>query len=93
MRVLGVRFERDQQANAALRALRERFDLRDEDAAVRPLGTTRYDDPTSDLILAGRFRPEVLPDVMRLVHELGGRIVVDRDEWSGPQPWRQLSRF
>lgn len=93
MRILGVRFERDEQAYAALQALRARFDLREEDAAIRPLGTTAYDDPTSDLILAGRFRPEVLPEVLRLVRELGGRVVVDREEWAGPQPWRQLSRL
>jgi hypothetical protein len=88
MHILGARFKRDEPAFAALRELRARYDLREDDAAVWPLGTTQYDRPASDLILAGRFRPEVLDDVKALVEALGGTVVFDRAEWpphpSGP---------
>jgi hypothetical protein len=80
MRILGAKFERDAEAFAALRELRARFDLGDEDVAIRPLGTTHYERPTSDLIVAGRFRPEVLPEVVAVLKGLGGELVVDREE-------------
>jgi hypothetical protein len=80
MHILGARFESDQRAFDALRELRARFDLGDGDAEVRPLGSTEYEEPTSGLILAGRFRSEVLDDVTALLEHLGGSVFVDRED-------------
>ncbi len=76
MHVIGVRFETAHAAQVALRALRSRFAIADVDAEIRPLGSTRYDAPTSDLILAARFRPGLGPQVIVILERLGGTVVV-----------------
>jgi hypothetical protein len=82
--VLGARFESTSAAVAALQELRSRYAIDDRDAEIRPLGTTEYDAPTSDLILAARFRPDVIPEVITMLERLGGQVVVERDEWPPP---------
>jgi hypothetical protein len=82
--VLGARFESTAAALAALRELRSRYEIDERDAEVRPLGTTEYDAPTSDLILAARFQPDVIPEVITMLERLGGEVVVERDEWPPP---------
>jgi hypothetical protein len=82
--VLGARFESTVAAQRALRELRARYAIGDRDAEVRPLGTTEYDAPTSDLILAARFGPDVIPEVVSMLERLGGEVIVERDERPPP---------
>jgi hypothetical protein len=84
--VLGARFGTTHAALTALRELRARFALGEHDAEVLPLGSTQYDAPTSDLILAARFKPELASEVIAVLEDLGGRVVVEHSEWSGLPP-------
>lgn len=86
MHVLGARFGTTHAALTALRELRARFALGEHDAEVLPLGSTQYDAPTSDLILAARFKPELASAVVAVLEDLGGRVVVEHSEWSGSPP-------
>ncbi|HEV2005222.1 MAG TPA: hypothetical protein VGQ85_01290 [Candidatus Limnocylindrales bacterium] len=100
MHILGARFGTTDAGLAALRELRARFSIGDQDAELRPLGSTQYDAPTSDLILAARFKPDIVPEVVSMLEGHGGTVVVDRVEWTAPrvaepvrtQPWRNLRR-
>jgi hypothetical protein len=84
--VLGARFGTAHAALTALRELRARFALGEHDAEVLPLGSTQYDAPTSDLILAARCEPELASEVVAVLEDLGGRVVVEHSEWSGLPP-------
>ena len=86
MHVLGARFGTTQAALTALRELRARFALGEHDAEVLPLGSTQYEAPTSDVILAARLRPELVSDVVAMLEDLGGSVVVARSEWQGSPP-------
>lgn len=86
MHVLGARFGTTHAALTALRKLRARFALGEHDAEVLPLGSTQYDAPTSDLILAARFKPELASEAVAILEDLGGRVVVDHSEWPGSPP-------
>jgi hypothetical protein len=88
--VLGVRFGTTHAALTALRELRARFGLGEHEAEVLPLGSTQYDAPASDLILAARFKPELVSQVVAILEDLGGRVVVEHPEW--PAPPRDLRR-
>jgi hypothetical protein len=79
--ILGARFGTTHAALTALRELRARFALGEHEAEVLPLGSTQYDAPTSDLILAARFQPEVVPEAVAILEDLGGRVVVEHPEW------------
>jgi len=80
MIVLGARFRALAAARAALRAVRDAVALPRGDAAVRPLGSTRYDAPSDGFVLAGRFEDDDVPTVVRLVHAHGGRIIERRTD-------------
>jgi hypothetical protein len=84
--VLGARFGTIHAALTALRELRTRFGLAEHDAEIRPLGSTQYDAPTSDLILAARFEPELVAEVVAILEHLGGNVVVEHPEWPGSPP-------
>lgn len=86
MQILGARFGTAHAALTALRELRARFALGEQDAEVLPLGTTEYDAPTSDLILAARFHPEVVPQAVTILEDLGGKVVAEQSEWAGSPP-------
>lgn len=45
---------------------------------MRALGTTRYDAPVEEFLLAGRFEPGEVETVIRILHSNGGRVVVRR---------------
>lgn len=80
MRMVGARFDDENDAHRALDELRTRFQLADADAGVRPLGTTAYDEPADAALLAGRFWPDRVAAVSDIVTEHGGEVVVDEDE-------------
>jgi hypothetical protein len=84
--VLRARFETTDAALTALREHRARFAIGEHDAEVRPLGSTQHDAPTSDVILAARFRAEVVAEVVVTLEILGGRVVAERVEWPMPEP-------
>jgi hypothetical protein len=49
--------------------------------------------PTSDLILAARFKPELVVEVVALLEDLGGSVVVEPSEWPGSPPPLNLLLF
>jgi hypothetical protein len=77
---LGARFEDRRMALEAMRQLRERFGLDLSDVEVQALGSTRYEEPPSGTLLAGRFRPEVADQAIDLIRGAGGVIVERRLE-------------
>lgn len=81
MRIVGVAFEDRARALEVLDELRHTLAVEPSTVDVRPLGTTDYAAPrATDAILAGRFEPEVVPHLEKLVMAHGGRVVVVRDE-------------
>ena len=55
MFLVGARFARIDAATASMRELRRRIHVEPGDLGVRPLGSLRYDEPASGLVVAGRF--------------------------------------
>ena len=93
MRVVAARFPDREQASAALDALRRRFALRADDAAIAPLGFPGLSDDGDDTLLAGRFRENNLDVVRRTLTKAGGSVVADVDEqWTRPLPARAKRR-
>lgn len=78
MEVVGARFRALAGARAALRAVVEGVSVAPGDAALRPLGSTRYDLPADAFVVAGRFHAADVPTVIRLLHAHGGRIIERR---------------
>ena len=78
MFLVGARFRALAGARAALRSVRASVSVVPGDVGVRPLGTTRYDAPVEDFVLAGRFEPGDVETVIRILHSHGGRIVARR---------------
>ena len=91
MRVVGATFSRREKAEQVLEELRSRFDLRQSDAAVAPLGVTG--DREDATVLAGRFQDDCVALVRELIERCGGSIAVEIDEqatkrWIGPMSTR-----
>ena len=80
MTVVGGRFRAFAGALAALRAVRGSLAVSPGDVAVRPLGSTRYEVPASDFLLAGRFEAPDVDKVVGIIRAHGGRIVERRNE-------------
>jgi hypothetical protein len=76
--VVGARFRAFAAARAALRAVRASVAGAAGDVGVRPLGTTRYEAPVDEFVVAGRFQPEDVETVIRILHANGGRVVARR---------------
>jgi hypothetical protein len=79
MRIVGARFP-DRRAFKARGELRHRHGLAERDIGVRRLGTTDFAVLPTDLVLAGRFETEQAADAIRVIEQLGGEVLVDRDE-------------
>jgi len=79
MRIVGARFP-DRRAFTAREELRRRHGLAERDIGVRRLGTTDYAVVPTDLVLAGRFEAEQAADAIRVIEQLGGEVLVNRDE-------------
>lgn len=78
MMLVGARFRALAGAHAALRALRTSVAVAPGDVGVRPLGTTRYEAPVDDFVLAGRFENDDVETVIRILHRYGGRLLLRR---------------
>ena len=86
MRVLAARFPDRKRAAAALRALRLRLGLADDDAEIAPLGTPGRGDEGEQTLLAGRFDDPHTAIVRTIVADSGGQVVADVDEqWTRPR--------
>jgi hypothetical protein len=83
MHVLGARFSDLESATAAMHAVRARIAIARGDVAVRPLGSTRYDEPAADFLLAGRFESGHVRAVADIVAEHGGTVISRRAELPG----------
>ena len=80
MHVVGARFANLESANAALGDIRASVPMPPTDVAVRPLGSTRYEEPASDFLLAGRFPGVAVERVLRIVELHGGTLLSRRLE-------------
>jgi hypothetical protein len=79
MRVLAASFEDEAIAVVVRDGLTRRFGLRPGTVDVAPLG--RAANPGGPgAVLAGRFRDEVVDDVMAVLADHGGTVVADFDE-------------
>jgi hypothetical protein len=78
MVLLGARFRALAGAVAALRAIRSSVPVAPVDVGVRPLGSTTYEAPAEDFLVAGRFEPADVETVIRILHSNGGRVVERR---------------
>ena len=88
MQIVGARFESEERALEALDALRS-ANVLDGDADIGRLGTTDYEvAPVDDAILAARVDARSVDEVSRFVEELGGEVLLVRDEPSGYEPRR-----
>ena len=88
MRLVAATFADEATAHRVLAELRERYDLRPVDAAVAPLATSGVEDG-GRVVLAGRFRESVIPDVERLIEGRGGAVVAEVDESKAEHPARR----
>jgi len=86
MYLVGGRFDDVASANAVLHELRERIQVEVGDLGLRPLGSLRYEQPASGLVVAGRFRSTDVDEVVEIMHRHGGEIVFKRAEWRRPRP-------
>jgi hypothetical protein len=86
MYLVGARFDRLDAANAVIMELRRRVQLEPGGLGLRPLGSLRYDRPTSGLVVAGRFAPADVAVVLDIMRDHGGEIVFKRAEWRRPRP-------
>ena len=91
MRIVGARFP-DRRAFKAREELRHRHGLAERDIAVRRLGTTDYAVLPTDLVLAGRFEIDQAADAIRVIEQLGGEVLVNRDETPPEAPARAEAR-
>jgi hypothetical protein len=82
---IGARFEDRARALEVMAELRRRFRLHDAAIEVRPLGSTRYDEPSTGVLLAGQFRERDTDAAVELLQQRGGTIVERRTE---PDPAR-----
>jgi hypothetical protein len=88
MHVVGARFANLESANAALGDIRSSVAIPRSDVAVRPLGSTRYEQPASGFVLAGRFPAIEVERVLGIVERYGGTVLSRHVE----QPRSGLSR-
>lgn len=86
MIVVGARFRALAGAKAALRAVRNAVAVAPGDAAVRPLGSTRYEAPAEAFVVAGRFEEDDAWKVVQLLHAHGGRIIEQRMDTPRARP-------
>ena len=78
MHVVGARFGSLAAAGAALLAVRSAVTVPPGDAGVRPLGSTRYEEPAEEYLLAGRFADDDVDVVIGIVESHGGRVIERR---------------
>ncbi|HET8784408.1 MAG TPA: hypothetical protein VFM38_02150 [Candidatus Limnocylindrales bacterium] len=83
MHLIGARFRTLAAATMALQAIRAGVPVAPGDIAVRPLGSTRYERPAEDFLLAGRFESDDVDAVVDIVLANGGRLLERRVEVAG----------
>jgi hypothetical protein len=81
MDVIAARFPDLPAAVAVRDAILAAVAVTAADVAVRPLGTTKYDEPIHAFVLAGRFPSAAAEAVVRLMRDGGGTILTRRTEW------------
>ena len=86
MYLVGARFDDLGAAESALAELRQRVLVDAADLGLRPLGSLRYEQPESGLVVAGRFQPDDVDGVVEIMERNGGEIVFRRAEWRFPRP-------
>ena len=80
MDVVGAQFRELESAIEAMRAIRGAVAVVPSDVAVRPLGSTSYDQPLEAFVLAGRFASADVALVARIVADHGGIVISRRRE-------------
>jgi hypothetical protein len=84
MHLMGVRFDTLAAAAAALNAVRAAATVAPGDVAVGPLGSIRYEVPSTGFVLGGRFADDDVQTVIRIVERHGGRVIECRPDASTP---------
>jgi hypothetical protein len=84
MHLMGARFDTLAAASAALHDVRAAATVAPGDVAVKPLGSIRYEVPSTGFVLGGRFADDDVPAVIRIAEAHGGRIIECRPDASGP---------
>jgi hypothetical protein len=85
MHVVGARFPSLESAATALAEIRSSVPVPHADVAVRPLGSTRYEEPARDFLLAGRFASGDVRQVIEIARAYGGTLLSNRVEWPQAQ--------
>jgi len=80
MELVGARFSDAGAAETAMGEIRESVTVGTDDMATHALGSTRYESPSADVVLAGRFDPADAEAVLRILRRHGGTIVLLRNE-------------
>ena len=81
MHVVGARFPDVESADAALQAIRAGVAVAPGDAGMRALGSTRYEEPATDFLVAGRFEAADVEAVLAIMERHGGAVLSRRAEW------------
>ena len=85
MHFVGARFTDLRTASTALGEIRASVAVAPGDLAVRPLGSTHYEAPSEDIVLAGRFEPGDVDTVVGILEAHGGAILARRPESAAVQ--------
>jgi hypothetical protein len=84
MHLMGARFDTLAAASAALHDIRAAATIAPGHVAVAPLGSMRYEVPSTGFVLGGRFADDDVPTLTRIVEAHGGRVIDCRPDASTP---------
>jgi hypothetical protein len=80
MQVLGARFATQAAAGSALREIRATVPVPADAVGERPLGSTHYEAPPTEYLLAGRFEDHESDAAASIVEQHGGILFTLRSE-------------
>jgi hypothetical protein len=84
MHVMGARFDTLAAASASLQEIRAAVPVAPGEVAVGPLGSIRYEVPSSGFVLGGRFADADIAVVSRIIEAHGGSVIECRPEAATP---------
>jgi hypothetical protein len=91
MYVIGARFKTLAAANTALNEARAAATVAPGEVAVGPLGSTRYEVPSTGFVLGGRFADGDVQAVIRIIQAHGGSVIECRPDASTPGAGRSAA--
>ena len=88
--IVAAKFADLARARAAARDIRVRLRLAPDSIAIGSLGSTQYDEPVSDALLAGQFPDAVTASALAIIDTHGG-VILDRRRDDEGQPGNATS--